>query len=372
MHWDSIGRSVVTILSLCLFPPLAAARILLVDGGGGGDYLLVSEAMAAASGGDTVAIEPGTYDEYDGTGYHIQRDSTAINVISRGTPQDVRLRLSMEFADCSILLENLTFHDEHAPICVTGVSSTLIVRNCVFQDNTHFLYGAAVEFDGSSSQFEDCTFTHNTVNYPNGRGGALHLTGASCLLRRCVFIENSCTASGGGVYMSVNDESIEDCVFIGNVAYNGAALRGLVPAIHNCTFWRNHTTWDSGATVEMGGPGSTIQTSIIAGTVNGYGIGCWAPGDSYCCCYWENERGPWAGDCGVIAEYGNIEADPVFCDPRNDDVSLRDDSPCVPGEHGGWPCELIGAFGIGCGDTPTERTTWGRIKRRFIQESREK
>ena len=110
-----------------------------------------------------------------------------------------------------------------------------------------------------------------------------------------------------------------------------------------------------------------------------------------------------------IIQHDVIDADPLFCDPRpcylnaeEGNYSLRSDSPCLPG---GNPCGvLIGALGVGClapgvgaccrpdgtcviigvsaceamqgsylGDgtscepdscqpTPTERTSWGRIK----------
>ncbi|MBM3318277.1 MAG: hypothetical protein FJY75_10555, partial [Candidatus Eisenbacteria bacterium] len=51
-------------------------------------------------------------------------------------------------------------------------------------------------------------------------------------------------------------------------------------------------------------------------------------------------------------------ADPLFCDPENLDLRLHSDSPCAPGGE----CGLMGALPIGCGPTPAEATTWGRVK----------
>lgn len=64
-------------------------------------------------------------------------------------------------------------------------------------------------------------------------------------------------------------------------------------------------------------------------------------------------------------ENGNIWTDPLFCDPENYDVHLKVNSPRLPGEHSGHACDLIGACGSNCGDTPVEVSTWGRIKHSY-------
>ncbi len=45
----------------------------------------------------------------------------------------------------------------------------------------------------------------------------------------------------------------------------------------------------------------------------------------------------------------NFDANPVFCNPVNENFHLHADSPCLPGNHpDGADCELIGALGQGC------------------------
>jgi hypothetical protein len=70
---------------------------------------------------------------------------------------------------------------------------------------------------------------------------------------------------------------------------------------------------------------------------------------------------------GVLIDFtgidGNISVDPQFCDPDLDDYTLCEISPCLPGNHpDGWNCGLIGKYGVGCGPSAVERTTWGRLK----------
>jgi hypothetical protein len=94
-------------------------------------------------------------------------------------------------------------------------------------------------------------------------------------------------------------------------------------------------------------------------------MGCWGSAGTKCFDFWENERGPVVGWCARFPEFGNFEADPEFCDPDNGNFHLQDGSPCLPGEHGGYACGLIGAFGPNCVPEPTVETTWGRIKAQF-------
>jgi hypothetical protein len=83
-----------------------------------------------------------------------------------------------------------------------------------------------------------------------------------------------------------------------------------------------------------------------------------------CCDLYGNEGGNWIG-C-IADQYGvngNMSEDPLFCDPDNEDFTLREDSPCAPANSGG--CGLIGAVPVGCGATALEPTTWGAIKASF-------
>ncbi|MBK8232209.1 MAG: hypothetical protein IPK72_16900 [Candidatus Eisenbacteria bacterium] len=57
----------------------------------------------------------------------------------------------------------------------------------------------------------------------------------------------------------------------------------------------------------------------------------------------------------------NVVADPLFCDPEGGDLRVAASSPCVTNPA----CARIGAYTVGCGDTPVLKQSWGAIKARW-------
>jgi hypothetical protein len=81
-----------------------------------------------------------------------------------------------------------------------------------------------------------------------------------------------------------------------------------------------------------------------------------------------NEGGNWVGAIAVLnGVQGNFSSDPGFCRAHAGYYRLCDTSPCLPGNHGGYACGLIGALGQGCscGPSRVEPSTWGAIKSMF-------
>ncbi|MEZ4652075.1 MAG: right-handed parallel beta-helix repeat-containing protein [Candidatus Eisenbacteria bacterium] len=266
----------------------------------------------------------------------------------------------VSFFDCpGTVVENLLMTNSRGPIS-TGFTTSSVIRNCVFSDNDGTLFCAAVIGEGGWDRMavEDCVFLNNTapsICSEIGYGAALHLEHQAADVRRCIFIGNTTSGAGAGagIIASRYESYIEDCLFVENVAGDGAAVStpgetGAPVRIERCTFWENRST-TGGSAIYMMTDDWTMRHSIIAGTINGWGLVAPGSGDARCCDWWMNERGNHAGGCYTcVPEYGNIYVDPVFCDAEAGDFGLQPWSPCLPGVHGGYACLRIGAFDVGC------------------------
>lgn len=177
-----------------------------------------------------------------------------------------------------------------------------------------------------------------------------------------------------------SDPVIEDNVFAGNTAWEGAGMR-------LCFFWgvfaepvvRRNTILDNEAigagggiaiyaadpviincTLDGNSAGSTgggvyaaqceeapvMSNTIVANSGSGGGVTLVdAAFTTAFCDVWNNTGGNYI-NCGPAPT--DMSADPLYCSAATRDVTLRDDSPCLP-ENNAWGA-LIGAHGAGgCG-----------------------
>ncbi len=197
---------------------------------------------------------------------------------------------------------------------------------------------------------------------------------------------------GGGIYCSSSAPTIKDNIITGNVSdtYGGGiSCNYSSPIIMNNTITSNSAIYGGGISFdrytssvikgnningnsaeEGGGIGCftfsspTITNNTIAGnsaSTNGGGIYCYyisspsvtntiiwdntAPTDPNISVYFSDPffnysdiEGGWEGD-------GNIDADPLFCDPENGDLTVQSDSPVLGAGQDGAD---MGAYGVGC------------------------
>lgn len=135
-----------------------------------------------------------------------------------------------------------------------------------------------------------------------------------------------------------------------------------------CTFCGNSGPY-GGAVGAGSALGLTIDRSILVFSALGEAIHI-HPEQVFaltCCDFYGNAGGDWVG--GVAEQYGvngNISADPLFCDAPSEDFRLQEGSPCAPGEE----CDLMGAWPVGCGGTPTEEVSGGALKALFQDATR--
>jgi hypothetical protein len=133
-------------------------------------------------------------------------------------------------------------------------------------------------------------------------------------------------------------------VFDGNTSALGSGLylkTDCDATVSHCTFAEN-----SGTQISCANSSPTITNSIIAFGLNMDALSCGGTSDptvEHCVVY-----GNAGGDtlCGSYAQ--NMFIDPLFCDLEAGELTLHDDSPCLPANNP-W-LESIGALGAGgCG-----------------------
>ena len=239
--------------------------------------------------------------------------------------------------------------------------STLIADDVDFDANHTWQAGAGLALVGAGTyaQIRGGSFTGNTTSTDISsdgalqRGAALYVDGATAMLDGVWFSDNWSNSIGGAVYCEGGASvTVTNCVFVENASVGeGSAAYGPLQ-VANCTFVDNAAEF--GSTI-YAGEAQHIYNSIF----------CCTPGAisttntflSHCCV--------WSSGTDGGKDRQNINADPLFCAYEAGDLTLCEDSPCLP-ENNDWG-ELVGALGVGCGpcDTAVEHMTWGAIKAMF-------
>ena len=146
-------------------------------------------------------------------------------------------------------------------------------------------------------------------------------------VRRNAFIDNEALGKygkGGGIAIYDADPVITNCTLDGNSAGNigggvYATQWGSVPVLAN-----------SIVTNSTSGGGVAVESALLTTSL---------------CNVWNNAGGDYV-NCAPAPD--DMSTDPLFCALVGRDLTLRDDSPCLP-ENNPWGA-LIGAYGAGgCG-----------------------
>ncbi len=336
------------------------ADALTVAPDGSGDYPTIAAAITAASDGDEILLLPGVF---SGEGNHsLSFQGKAIHVRSSlDDPASCTI-------DCSGAAEARAFEFFSGESGETQLSSVTIAGGSMSDG------GALLVSLGASPTISRCVFRDCSADR---FGGAVYCQGACApVFEECLFLENAAVLFGGACYADVNAEpSFSLCTFAGNLAGSGGAIfaRGAMFTIIGSTLEGNTATV-AGSGLYCDGSGSVaLDRTLITGGVGGEAIFC---DDTYAailtaCDLFGNEGGDWTAPiAGQLGMDGNISLDPQFCevDPLGH-VSwvLQSDSPCAPTQAG----ELIGAWPVGCDDTPARRASWGGIKALFGAAARE-
>ncbi len=334
--------------------PAASAATIRVDRTGGGDFLTIQQGIDAASEGDTVLVSVGTYTGPQNR--NLDFGGTNIRLAAQGIPGSVVI-------DCQGAGRGFYFHSGEDS---TSVVAGLTVANGFASDRGGGLYCeesdpkfVGVNFIGNHAgtgsvegygggafamfcapTIVGCQFEGNTAD----DGGGMFCWHSPARITDCLFYDNHGSHGGGGVRILYQPAVLTRVTFIGNTAPTfggGVYCCYSAPIITNCTFWRNGAV--RGGAIYGYDAAPTITNSIVAGCVTGSAFYC--PGASNFTiagsCVYDNAGGDTL--CGNA--YGNISADPAFCNESSTELWLQECSPCV---GAGLEGADIGARGVGC------------------------
>jgi predicted outer membrane repeat protein len=280
--------------AICILVILAAipcrARTITVDDNAQADFNNIQAAIDDANDGDTVLVADGTYTGH-GNRYIDIRDKT-ITVKSESGPEN----------------------------CIIDAKNSARVFQ-VYQE-------------AADSVLDGFTITRGMPKTPmlTWYGGAIL---GSPTIRNCIFVANYADY-GGAIY---GDPTIINCVFSDNEASCfGSAIYCYSATIVNCTISNNLSTsnGEDAAAVTCSGYTTIINSILWNNEI------CQIAGGSPTVTYSDVEGG-WPGD-------GNIDIDPCFSAPENDDYHLMSQAGRWDANERRWTTDDVTSLCIDAGD----------------------
>jgi hypothetical protein len=384
-----------------------ASILILVCGGSGRPaaattrhvpetYPTIQAAIIAAVEGDTVLLSPGTY---RGVGNrNIELGGKDLVITSANGP-------TQTIIDCEQAGRGFRVHQRESR--AARIEKLTIVNGNAFGGD-----GGGITCDIASPTISECRILNSRAD--SGGGLALILFGGT--VDRCVIAGNHAEDGGGGIItLFSGGVTISNCVITGNTAETGGGVSfqddtgGNV--LTNCTISSNSAVqWVGGVYTNES---ARIDRCIVWGNCAPQWEELYASsGTVSMICSAVDSTGVDHWYASIVYDDHCVFTDPMFCAPvpcgqtTAGDWTLHESSPCLPSYS---PCgQLIGALEAGCGvafppgacclvggacvvaseyvcslqqgsyqgngtrcqpdpcvPTPTERTSWGRIKATF-------
>ena len=210
------------------------------------------------------------------------------------------------------VFENLIITDNSSAagggISIWRVSGPTL-SNLIIQDNTSEIYGGGLMIFSAVASLTDVTVSGNNCYSDDSFGGGIIINNSEVMMTN-VTINDNTAYFGGGVSISNSSATLSHATISGNTATTSGG--GFISTPYSNNTLTNSIIWGNS------------PESIFAFTTTTI---------SY-----SNIQGGWNGE-------GNIDSDPLFCNPDGSDFTLAENSPCVgTGESGA----NMGAFDVEC------------------------
>lgn len=288
------------------------------------DFNSIQEAIDAALNGDTILVSDGTF---QGSGNkNINFNGKEITVKSENGPDNCVI-------DCEGEGRGFVFENgENEDSVLQGIKII----------NGQEEIGGGIYINNSSPKIIDCIISENSGEHGAGIAGF----NTSAIFSNCKILNNNATGSGVNYFHS-SSPTIINSIISKNTAGHGAGLFFYESTgnVVNCTITENTASGAGGIYCNGSNP-TVVNTIFWDNSPDEFGFDDSNPSISYCLI-----QGGYQGE-------GNIDDDPLFVDPENNDYHLSGDSPCknagnnnVPGlpesDQDGNPRIVNGVVDIG-------------------------
>jgi len=268
------------------------------DGQEGNPFATIQTAIDSSSNGDTVLVAAGTYVEN-----LIWPNTNGIKLIGSGQ-DDCIIDGNQQASVISLWFQG----NLGGIIDTTTLISGFTVTNGISDDGGGIRCGNEYGSSGPNPTLKNLKICYNSAT----RGGGIYCDWGGNPVLKNVIISNNTAIYGGGIRGAGNSTNA-----------------GSSPTLINVVITSN-----SGMGLDLYNSNSVIKNTI--NYHNGYET---IPTFNNLNISYSNIEGGWEGE-------GNIDANPLFCDPDSGDYTLAENSPCIgTGENGA----NMGAFGVGCG-----------------------